>query len=66
MTADEYQQLKEEYNQDWIIAELQRRSHEKGLHGYDLQALKESMLRDHEIAARTHLEWQPPEVWKWF
>lgn len=65
MTVDEYQILKEEHNQAWMIAELQRRCLEKGLHGSNLQALKESMLSNHKVAVRTHFEWQPPEVWNW-
>ena len=63
MTTDEYQLLREEHNQDWIVAELQRRSLEKGLHSYNLKALKESLLRDNKISGRTYFEWQPPEVW---
>ena len=60
--ADEYRQLREQHDQEWIINELQRKSLEKGLPGYNLNALRESLLRDQSVAGRTHLEWQPPEV----
>ena len=62
MTADEYQHLREEHPQDWVMNELQRKSAEKGLASYNLWALKESLLRDQCIATRTHHEWQPTEV----
>ncbi|KAJ7385705.1 hypothetical protein OS493_013734 [Desmophyllum pertusum] len=62
MTADEYRQLREEHNQDWVIDELQRRSLEKGLAAYNLRSLRESLLKDQTIASRTHQGWQPPEV----
>ena len=66
MTADEYRQLREEHNQDWVIDELQRRSLEKGLAAYNLRSLRESLLKDQTIASRTHQVWQPPEVWDIF
>ena len=66
MTANEYQQLREEHNQDEAIEELQRRSLEKGLTAYNLKALRESLLNDQTIASRTHHKWQPPEVWDMF
>ena len=62
MSADEYKQLREEHNQDWVIDELERRSLEKGLAAYNLRALRESLMKDQSAASRTHQEWQPPEV----
>jgi len=62
MTADEYQRLREEHSQEWVIDELQRGSLERGLAAYNLRALRDSLLRDHSVANRTHNEWQPPEV----
>ena len=61
MSPDGYKQLREEQNQDWIIDELQRRRLEKELATYNLWALRESLMRDHSIANRTFLEWQPSE-----
>ncbi|KAJ7385694.1 hypothetical protein OS493_013722 [Desmophyllum pertusum] len=62
MSADEYRQLREEHNQDWVIDELQRRSLEKGLAAFNnLRFLRESLLKDQTIASKTHQEWQPPE-----
>ena len=63
MADNEYRQLREEHDQDWVIEEIQQRSLEKGLAAYNLKALRESLLRDQTIASRTHHEWQPPEVW---
>ena len=60
--AEEYQQLREQHDQGWVINELQRKSLEKGLPGYNLNDLRESILRDQSVTSRTHLEWQPPEV----
>ena len=62
MTMEEYEHLRENCNQEWIIDELQKRSLEKGLTFYNLRALKDSLLRDQEIASRTHQAWQPPKV----
>lgn len=62
MTADEFQHLREEHNQNWVIDELQRESLGKRIVQYNLRALKESLTRDHNVASRTHLDWQPSEV----
>lgn len=62
MTADEYQHLRENNTQDEVIEELQKLCHEKGLLTHDLKALRESLLMNHRISRRTHLEWQPQEV----
>ena len=60
--TDEYETLNEERDQEWIIDELQRRSLEQNVSAYDLRALRESLLRDHDLVTRTHNQWQPPEV----
>ena len=62
MTMEEYEHLREDCNQECTIDELQNRSLEKGLSLYNLKALKDSLLRDQEIASRAHQAWQPPEV----
>ena len=63
---DEYQRLREEHNQDWVIDELQRRSLENGIAGPNLRTLRDSLSRNQTVATRTYLEWQPPEVWHIF
>ena len=59
---DEYQRLREEHSQDWVIDELQRRLLENGIAAPNFKTLRESLMRDQTVATRTYLEWQPPEV----
>ena len=66
IAADEYQHLREEHDLDWIVDELQRRSLEMGITAYNLTALRESLMKDQILAARSHHEWQPSEVWDVF
>ena len=63
---DEYQRLREEHNQDWVIDELQRRFLEKGISATNLRTLRESLKRNQTVATRTHFEWQPSKVWHIF
>ena len=62
MTDDEYKHLREKYNQDQVIDELQKMSLEKGIATYNLRALREALLMNLKVSSRTHQEWQPPEV----
>lgn len=62
IAADEYQHLREEHDQDWIVDELQKRSLEMGIATYNLTALRESLMKDQILATRSHHEWQPSEV----
>lgn len=66
MQTDEFKNLREEHNQDWVIDELQRRSLEKGLPSYNLRAPREVLLKNQSISYRTFKEWQPAEVWDMF
>ncbi len=63
MDAEEYKHLREQNTQDWMIEELQKRSHEKRLAAYNLRALREALLRNQSVSNKTHQAWQPPEVW---
>ena len=62
ITVEEYQLLREEKGEDWVIDEIERRSSEKAIATYNLRSLKDSLLTDQSVAARTHMEWQPSEV----
>ena len=64
--AEEFKNLRERHNQDWIIDELQRRSFEKGHANYNLRALREALLSNHSVSFRTFKEWQPAGVWNMF
>ena len=66
MKADEFKTLREMHTQDWVIDELQRLSFEKGLASYNLRALRDALLINHNVSFRTFKEWQPAEVWDIF
>ena len=66
ISPDEYQHLRQEHDQDWIVYELQKRSLEMGITAYNLADLRESLLKDQILATRSHHEWQPSEVWRVF
>ena len=62
MTAEEYQALKMRNNQRRFMETLYQRARAMNVTMHDLEALYLSLLHDHKVASRTHLEWQPPEV----
>ena len=66
MTSDEYHKMREENTEEWIVDELEKRGLENGLAIHNLRTLRESLRKDQIVASRTHLEWQPPEVWASF
>ena len=63
MTSDEYHKMREENTKEWIVDELEKRGLERSLAIYNLRTLRESLLKDQMVASRTHLQWQPAEVW---
>ena len=63
MTSDEYHKMREENTKEWIVDELEKRGLERGLAIHNLRTLRESLLKDQMVASRTHLQWQPAEVW---
>ena len=62
MAVEEYDLMRNERSQDWIIDEIQKRCQEKGLAVSNIRSLKESLQNDQTVAARTHREWQPSLV----
>ena len=62
MALEEYEQMRDERGQEWVIDEIQKRCQEKGLTVSNIRSLKESLQNDQTVAARTHSEWQPSEV----
>lgn len=62
MAVEEYELMRDERGQEWVIDEIQKRCQEKGLAVPNVRSLKESLQKDQTVAARTHSEWQPSEV----
>ena len=62
MAVEEYELMRDEGGQEWVIDEIQKRCQEKGLAVPNVRSLKESLQKDQTVAARTHSEWQPSQV----